>query len=97
MSEGRHPLKLISTHLISLLTTHKETLETIPPPERVSFRVREGDDGRGRRGERKRERVREHFLFIAPVPGDEECYSKAHTVPMILFCNVQPTSKKMHE
>ena len=42
------------------------------------------------------ERVREHFLFLARVPGEEEdCCSKAHLVPMILFCSTQAAAPKM--
>lgn len=53
---------------------------------------------RGKRERTECERVREHVLFIACVPGEEEdCCSKALIVPMILFCTAPAAAQKMTE
>lgn len=46
----------------------------------------------------REDRVREHFLFIACVPREEEnCCSKALMVPMILVCSAPAAAQKMKE
>lgn len=89
---GRHQSALISIHLISLPTTHIETPETNPLPERGWVIERWRDEG----GEW--ERVSEHFLFIAHVPREEEdCCSKVLELHTILLCSAPAAAHKMKD